>query len=127
MKNEHANPRQFGRTIASPGWVPSHRPEYRLGLVSVMLVAEPGRFQVQPALQPQAGGLANGAVVVPPREFGVLGGVPGASQVPVGQAARLRRLVAADPGAGAPDPGLQAGPGPVDRVIGGAVVVGEFI
>src|SRR5882724_2430948 len=42
---------------------------------SVMLVAEPGRFQVQPALQPQAGGLADGPVVVQPGEFGVLGGV----------------------------------------------------
>src|SRR5690242_20843373 len=77
-----------------------------------MLVAEPGRFQVQPALQPQAGGLADGPVVVQPGEFGVLGGVQGASQVTVGQATRLRRLVAVDPGAGAPDPGLQAGPGP---------------
>jgi hypothetical protein len=94
---------------------------------SVLVVAEPGRFQVQPALQPQAGGLADGAVVVQPGEFGVLGGVQRASQVPVGQAARLRRLVAVDQGAGAPDPGLQAGPGPVDRVISGAVIVGEFI
>jgi len=85
----------------------------------VLLVAEPGRFQVQPALQPQAGGLADGPVVVQPGEFGVLGGVRGPAQVPVAQAARLRRLAAADPGAGPPDPGLQARPGPIDRVISG--------
>ena len=71
-------------------------------------------------------GLAIG-FTVPASAFGVLGSVQGASQVPIGQAARLRRLVAVDPSAGAPDPGLQAGPGPVNRVISGAVVVGEFV
>jgi hypothetical protein len=44
-----------------------------------MLVAEPGRFQVQPVLQSQAGGLADSAVVVQPGEFGVLGSVQGAA------------------------------------------------
>jgi hypothetical protein len=98
----------------------------------VLLVAEPGGLQVQTALQPLAGGLADGAVVVQPGEFGMLGGVQGAAQVPVGQLARFGWLVAVDPGTGAPDPGLQGGPGPVDRVIGGPVIsstgiVGEFI
>jgi hypothetical protein len=93
----------------------------------VLLVAEPGGLQVQTALQPLAGGLADGAVVVQPGEFGMLGGVQGAAQVPVGQAVRLRWLVAVDPGAGASDPRLQAGPGPVDRVVGGAVGVGELV
>jgi hypothetical protein len=93
----------------------------------VLLVAEPGGLQVQTALQPLAGGLADGAVVVQPGEFGMLGGVQGAAQVPVGQLARFGWLVAVDPGAGTPDPGLQAGPGPVDRVVGGAVGVGELV
>ena len=57
----------------------------------------------------------------------MLGGVQSAAQLPVGQPVRLRCLVAVDPGPGAPDPGLQAGPGPVDRVIGGAVAVGELV
>ena len=92
-------------------------------VLSVLLVAEPGGFQVQAALQSLAGGLADCAVVVQPGEFGVLRDVKGAAQVAVGQAVRFGRLGAVDPGAGAPDPGLQAGPGPVDRVIGGAVTV----
>jgi len=38
---------QFGRTIASPGWVPSHRPEHRLGLgVGEVEIRELGDFPV---------------------------------------------------------------------------------
>ena len=61
--------------------------------MSVLVVAEPGGFQVQAALQPQSGGLADGAVVVQPGQFGVLGGVQGASQLPVGQPVRFRGLI----------------------------------
>ena len=44
-------------------------------VTSVLLVAEPGGFQVQAALQLLAGGLAYGAVVVEAGKFGVLGGI----------------------------------------------------
>ena len=90
----------------------------------MLVVGEPGGFQVKAALQLLPGGRSDGAVVVQAGEFGVLGGVQGATQLPVGQAVRLRYLGPVDPAAGAPDPGLQAGPGPVDRVIGLAVTVG---
>lgn len=62
---------------------------------SALLVAEPGGLQVQAALQPLAGGMADGAVVVEAGEFGVLGGVEVAAQFPVGRAvcapSRLQR------------------------------------
>ncbi len=90
-------------------------------------LAEPGGLQVQAALKLLAGGLADGAVVVEPGEFGVLGGIEVTAQFPVGQAVRFRCLGAVDAGAGAPDPGLQAGPGPVDHVIGSAVAGRELI
>jgi hypothetical protein len=65
-------------------------------------LAEPGGLQVQAALKLLAGGLADGAVVVEPGEFGVLGGIEVTAQFPVGQAVRFRCLGAVDAGAGAP-------------------------
>ena len=67
----------------------------------MLLVAEPRGFQVQTALQPLAGGLADGAVVVEAGEFGVLGGIQVAAQFPVGQAVRFGRAAPVDAGPGA--------------------------
>jgi hypothetical protein len=53
----------------------------------VLVVGEPGGFQVQAALQLLPGGRSDAAVVVQAAEFGVLGGVQGATQLPVGQRA----------------------------------------
>jgi hypothetical protein len=39
------------------------------------VLAEPGGFQVQAALQPLAGGLADGAIVVEAGKLGVLGSI----------------------------------------------------
>jgi hypothetical protein len=60
--------------------------------VALALLAELGGLQVQAALQPLAGGLADGAVVVEAGEFSVLGGVEVAAQLPVGQEVRGRCL-----------------------------------
>src|SRR5579871_4285033 len=98
-----------------------------LGTAVSAWLAEPGGLQIQAALKLLAGGLADGAVVVEAGQFGVLGSVEFAAQVPVGQAVRFRCLGAVDARAGTPDPGLQAGPGAVDHVIGSAVAGGELI
>jgi len=94
---------------------------------SAVIVAQPGGLQVQAALQALPGGLADGGLVVEAAQLGVLGGVQGAAQLPVGQAARLRGLMVVDAGAGAPDPGLQGGPGPVDRVVGGGAFLVQLV
>jgi len=93
---------------------------------SLLLVAEPGGRQIQAALQPLPDGLADGAVVIQAGRLSVLGGVQGASQLPVGHPVRLQRPGPVDPGPRAPDPGLQAGPGPVNRVIGRGATVSEL-
>ena len=48
-----------------------------------------------------------GGVIVEASQFGVLGGVQGAAQLPVSRAARLRCLAVVHPGPGALDTGLQ--------------------
>src|SRR6266581_1400713 len=99
----------------------------RVPETSALLVAEPGELQVEAALQPLAGRLADGAAVVKAGKLGVLGGIEIAAQIPLGQAIRLRSTAAVSVRADAPDAGLQAGADPVDHGIWGGVTAGELI
>jgi len=94
---------------------------------SVLVAAEPGGFQVQAALQPLAGWLPDGADLIQAGQFGAARRRSGHGAAPVRQPVRFRCLVAVDPGEGVPIPACRPGPGPVDRVIGGAVALGGLV
>src|ERR1700759_163798 len=96
-------------------------------LRSAVIVAQPGGLEVQAALQALPGGLADSGVLVEAGQFGVLGGVQGPAQLPVGQLSRFRGLVVIDAGPGPLYPALQDGPGAVDRVVSRAVLLGQFV
>ena len=60
------------------------------GAALVLLVGEPGSVQVEAVLQPAAGCLVDGALLMQAGEFGVLGGDNVAAHLSLGEAARPR-------------------------------------
>lgn len=76
---------------------------------SMLVVAEPGSFQVEASLHALAGGLGNRAAFVKPGEFSVFSADEVAAQFPFGQAAWAWWLAVVDAGAAVPDAAFQAG------------------
>src|SRR5215471_11313127 len=93
----------------------------------VVFFGEPGGFQVQVPLQPPAGGGANGAGVVEPGQLGGFGGDEIAAQLPFGRGCSGGVGTGVHAFAGGPDASLQASAEPVNQLVGGGTVVGQFV